>query len=322
MHILVSGSFVTDNIMVLRQNFIDLIDPKLLHILNVSSDIESINNKIGGTGGNIIYNLVYLLNANGVVISALGIDGEAYLNHLERLGISTKYIYRDPLLHGAFCNIFTDKLNNQINGYYPGPMERAGDMNIADIEEDVGLAIVSPSTVKVMIKHLKELASLGIETIFDPGQQITSFSIYYLRLAIQCSSFTFGNYSEIIYLQSQSNWSKEEILKMGKIIVTTFGKEGSSIEKASMETIKVPACKDIKVVDPTGAGDAFRAGFIVAYKKGYDLKVCLQFGSTVASFAVETHGGQEHHFTPKEFMARYEKNYGILQESDATSLSV
>jgi adenosine kinase len=295
--------------------------PEYLHKINVSFTVTDKRSSWGGTGGNIMYNAMQfyahkteLSRDTIVLISALGVDGGPYLRHLQNMGVNTKYIFQDPVLESATCHIITDRTNsNQINYYFKGPTDMAGSISIAetmkDFKEVQWLAIVSPSTKDLMLKQLEECYLLKIESFFDPGQQITSFDMEDLRLAIRYSSFVFGNDYEIHLLEEHSGWNKADIFGMRKTIVTTLGKEGSFIENERIGKIYVPACKDIEAVDPTGAGDAFRAGFLVAYEKGCNLEICAQIGSVAASFAVQKNGTQTHHFTLEEFMERYETNY-------------
>jgi adenosine kinase len=296
---------------VFPDRFANHILPDRLHKLSVSFTVSDKNGSLGGTGLNISYNL-RLLGGIPLLVTAIGKDGKEFLEHLESIGISTEYIVQDTELDSACCHLITDKDNNQINYYYPGPTERAGSISLKGIKEEFPLAIISPSTRDVMLKQLRECAALGgVVTIFDPGQQITSFSREDLREAICASDFIFGNDYEIGLLEEHSGWRKEDILMAGKIIITTRGAKGSGMEYLYQDKpIEVEACRNITVVDPTGAGDAFRAGFIIGYLRGYRCDICLQLGSVAASFAVETQGTQNHRFDPATFIARYEENYG------------
>lgn len=311
--VFVFGSLVGDNITILPGLFENYIMPERINNLNVSFCVDDLRSSWGGTGGNIGYNL-QLLGGHPVIVSAIGKNGGPYLRHLQNHGINTDYIHFDEDLESAICFIVTDQNNKQINVYYPGPTAKAANIRIRSIKEakEVHLAIISPSTKKLMLKQATECDSLGIEIIFDPGQQVTTFEQEELRRAIKQSKFIFGNKYEMEFIEKCSGWSKRTILCMDKTIITTYGKNGSLIETKPIGKIKLPACKDIQVKDPTGAGDAYRAGFILGLTRGYSLKICSQLGSVAASFAVEALGAQGHSFDRNNFAKRYEDNYGEL----------
>lgn len=289
--------------------------PENIGNLNVSFCVDDLRSSRGGTGGNIGYNL-RLLGGCPLIVSAIGKNGGEYLRHLRNHDINTDYIHFDEELESATCFIVTDQNNKQINIYYPGPTAKAAKIRIGNIKEvkEVRYAIVSPSTKELMLRQIVECDSFGMEVIFDPGQQTVTFEHDELREAIIKSKFLFGNRYEMEFIEKHSGWSKEDILAMGKMIITTYGKNGSLIEtkvqNKPIKRIELPACKDILVKDPTGAGDAYRAGFILGLTRGYSRKVCGQLGSVAASFAVEASGAQGHHFNRGEFTKRYEDNYG------------
>jgi len=308
MPILISGALAYDHIMDFPGRFKDHIMPENIHILNVSFGVEKLQRSWGGTAGNIAYTMK-LIGGDPIIVSAIGRDGDEYLNRLRKLEIKTDYIQRDKKLMTASCYITTDIDDNQITAFYNGPTILAGNIEIKDIKEKLILAIISPIKKEVMLKQLEECKVLGIESVFDPGQQITSFNKEELRKAIDKSSFVFGNDYEIKLMEKCSGWSKKEILSKVKVLVTTFGKRGSAIETKKNGRIDVGSCIVSEVKDPTGAGDAYRAGFFVGYEKEYDLKTCGQMGSVAASYAIEAIGTQEHYFTPDNFIKRYKKAY-------------
>ncbi len=308
MSILISGSLAYDNIMDFSGLFRDHIMPENIHILNVSFGVEKLKRSWGGNAGNIAY-MMKLIGGDPIIVSAVGKDGNEYIERLNKLGIKTDYIQRNKKLMTASCYITTDIDDNQISAFYNGPMILANDMKIKNIKEKISLAIFSPIKKKVMLRLIAECAGLGIESVFDPGQQITSFNKEELRRAINKSFFVFGNDYEIKLMEKCTGWSKKEILKKVKVLVTTLGKKGSMIETGKSKIINIKPCKVKIIKDPTGAGDAYRAGFFVGYEKGYDLKTCGQMGSVAASYAVETIGTQDYHFSVDNFIKRYKKAY-------------
>lgn len=313
---IVGGSSVFDNIARYPGAFISHILKDEEHI-NVSFTASSLRSSWGGTGGNISYNLAGL-GVKAILLSALGNNGKSYLEHLRSAGVVTDFVAIDESQLSASCAIATDMVNDQINYFWPGPTNAALSIDMAEVlraHPDTCLAIISPSTRDVMLKQLSESSALGIETIFDPGQQITSFSGEDLRSAVNYSDLIFCNRTEKKLLTHHSGMSKEDILSKVKILVTTLGGEGSLIEREGYDAIEVPACVDIEVEDPTGAGDAFRAGWILGQGRDYLPEVCAQLGSVAASFVVETPGTQDHVFDFEDFITRYERNFGSFPTS-------
>ena len=182
-----------------------------------------------------------------------------------------------------------------------------GETSLRDVKEQFDLVLISPTAKEVMIKHLKEASELGKKAVFDPGQQITVFEEIELKKMISQSHFVVGNDYEIKLLKERTGWSLTEILENTKVLITTLGEKGSTIATAEGEVIDIAPCPPRSFDDPTGAGDAYRAGFFMGFEKGLALKTCGQMGSVAASYAIETYGTQEHAFTKQEFCDRYEK---------------
>jgi len=307
MPILVSASLAYDNIMNFPDSFKNHIMPEQIHILNVCFMVDKMERTWGGTGANIGFTMK-MLGADPLVISALGKDGKDYLEYFKKHKIETKYIQIDKKQLTASAYITTDADDNQITAFFNGPLDLAKNINVRDIEEEVKLALISPTHKDVMIKHLKECSELGIKAVFDPGQQITAFSSIELKKMISQAYFVVGNDYEIKLLQEKTGWSGEEILKNAKVMITTLGEKGSVVSTDEGETVKIGSCPVKSCDDPTGAGDSFRAGFFVGYELGYNWKVCGQIGATAAAYAVEEYGTQVE-FTQEDFCERYERAF-------------
>lgn len=308
MSILVSGSLAYDYIMDFPDSFKNHILPDQLHILNVCFMIDKLEKSWGGTAGNIAYN-IKMLGGAPTIVGAAGKDAGEYLEHFKKLKIDTSYIKQDTKRLTASAYITTDNADNQIIAFYAGPSELAGEVALKNVANKPKLISISPTHKDIMIQHLNEAHQLGITTVFDPGQQTTAFSGEELQKMIGQADMVIGNDYEVKLLQERTGWSAQQMLKETKILITTLGERGSIISTREGEEIEVPACKPNSIDDPTGAGDAFRAGFFVGYEKGMDLKTCAQIGSVAASYAIESYGTQNHTFTLEEFGARYEKNY-------------
>ncbi len=309
MSILVSGSLAYDFIMNFPDSFKNHIMPENVHILNVCFMVDELRRSWGGTGGNISYTM-QILGGKPLIVSAVGKNGDEYIKYLKEKGVNTEYVLIDSEQLTASAFITTDADDNQITAFHNGPLGLAGTINLRDVKEEFKLALISPTRKEVMIKHLKECQELGVKAVFDPGQQITAFSGLELQRMVDQAHFVIGNDYEIKLLEERTGWSGEDILKHTEILITTFGEKGSVISTADGQVIEVASCSPNSFDDPTGAGDAYRAGFFTAYQQGLDLKICGQVGSVAASYAIETLGTQEHDFTKEDFCARYEKTYG------------
>ncbi len=309
MSILISGSLAYDYIMDFPDSFKNHILPEQLHILNVSFVVEKLVQTLGGTAGNIAYTMK-LLGAEPLVVSALGKDGGEYIEHFNQLAIATDHIIQDPAIFSAAAYITTDRDDNQINAFFPGPLASAGEIALSTITPRPELALISPTYREVMIQHLKQAKELGIKAIFDPGQQIMAFSETELKSLICQAYAVIGNDYEMKILEERTGWDGNEMLKNTEVLITTLGERGSIVTARDSEPVVVPSCPPQSCDDPTGAGDAYRAGFFTALQRGLDLQTCAEVGSVAASYAIETYGTQAHRFTTEEFEERYMRTYG------------
>lgn len=308
MPIIVSGSLVHDYIMDFDGRFKDHIMPDKLHILNVCFMVKELKRSWGGTAGNIAYSLK-LIGSEPIIISTLGKDGNDYLKHFQNNGMITDYIKLDQNQMTASAHITTDQDDNQLTAFFGGPLAQAGQIAISDIKEKINLVLISPTDKAVMMKHLSEAHDQGLKTIFDPGQQISGFDGEEMKLMIEKSYFVIGNDYEMSLIRQRTGWSNEEILQRAKVLITTLGEKGCLIETNDGQKIEVPSAKPNSTIDPTGAGDSFRAGFFYGFELGYPLDVCGRMGSVMACYAIETYGTQDFKFTKEEFTKRYQENY-------------
>ena len=307
MSIFISGSLAYDYIMDFPDSFKNHILPDQIHILNVCFTVDKLEKNFGGTAGNIAYT-VKLLGGDPVLVSSLGTDAEEYLMYLEKQGISTKYTH---VSHGkltASAHITTDKDDNQITAFYNGAAGDAATPGVADIKETPQLAIIGPTHKDIMMRHAKECFEKNIPIVFDPGQVMTALSPQELMLLIGQAKFLIGNDYEMKLLEEKTGWKGAALFDHVDVLITTLGDHGSVIAKKDA-TIEVEPCPPRSADDPTGAGDAYRAGFFTAYVNGHDLKTCGQMGSVAAAYAIEHYGTQNHRFTMEEFTQRYEETY-------------
>lgn len=311
MRILVCGSLAFDRIMPFPGRFSDHILPDKIHILNVCFLVNGLDEKFGGTAGNIAYSLA-LLGEKPEIVGCAGKDFAPYARWLEELGLPLTGIRRIPEEHTAGAYITTDLSDNQITGFNPGAMKHPALFDFSGCNPAGTLAIVSPGNVADMIDSPRTFRRLGIRYIFDPGQQITALSGPDLLEAITGSFLLVTNDYELELIMKATGQTKAQLLARTGGILTTLGEQGSVFCQGESETRIVPARVDA-AADPTGAGDAFRAGLIKGLVLGRSVPAAALMGSVCAAYAVERRGTQEHRFTWKEFTGRYQENFGPLE---------
>jgi adenosine kinase len=297
--IFVLGSLAFDQISNLPGRFSDWILPDKLHQLNVSFTVASMRREFGGTGGNCAYSLG-LLGMKPTLLGYVGKDGLEYREYLNRAGVDTAHVFVDEELLTATGYVMTDKDDNQIWSFYPGPLKKASGLRLKahGLKQDDFVALL-PSEPGVFVQHLHELITLKTHFLFDPAFFIPNLSPENLRLGLDHAAIVIGNDYEIALMEQKSQRKLEALVKNGTIVVKTLGAQGSHIfADGTQWQIQAEPVK--KVVDPTGAGDAYRAGFLSEYIKGSDLETCGKMGSKIAALAVSTYGTQTHTITLKE----------------------
>jgi len=306
--IVVAGSLSFDFIMNFPGYFKDQILPEKIHILNLSFLTEKLNKNFGGTAANIAYNLA-LLGEKPSILAPAGKDFREYKRFLDKSNINTQYIkvYRNDFTSNYFAIV--DKSDNQIGGFYAGAMSKTVNLSLRKIEESIGFVVITPTEPKAMVKFAKECQELKIPYLFDPGMQLPRLTKNQVLDGVNGAKILIGNDYEISLLQKKIDWDKKKILSKVKIVVTTLAGKGSLIETKN-KRLRVMVAKPRNISDPVGAGDAYRAGFVLGFLKGFDLKTCGQMGSVTAAYTVEKYGTTTHRFTKKQFCVRYKKNFG------------
>ena len=303
--IFVSGSLAYDRIMNFPGYFKDNIMPEKIHVLNVSFPIERIEERFGGTAGNIAFNLS-LFDLEATVLGTIGKDFDKYKNWMQTRKIDMSKIKKvnDELTPTA--HIITDEADNQIAGFYMGAMKTPSKQKIKGDQKDI--AIIAPGNLEDMMYYQDAYQDMNIPYMFDPGQMLTYLQKEELRALIWGAKAFFSNGYELELTMKKTGLKLKEIQEVCDIVITTNSEEGSII-RTKKEAIKIKPVKPKKVVDPTGAGDAYRAGFIYGYLNGKDLQTCGQLASLTATYAVEEYGTQEHFFDLEEFNKRYKENF-------------
>ena len=314
MNILVSGSVAYDRIMDFPGKFSDHILPEKIHLLNVCFMINELKENFGGTAGNIAYALS-LLGETPKIIATSGRDFEPYKKWLEDHKIPTRHIKMidEELTAGAY--ITTDQSDNQITAFNPGAMKYSAWFDFDAAAKEASLAIVSPGNLNDMMQFSKIYKQKGIEYIFDPGQSLPAWSKEPLMEAIDGAKIFICNDYEFQLTQDKTSLTSEDIIRGTDILIITKGEYGSTIicgENGTTKTYDVPAAKVSVVKDPTGAGDAYRAGLIKGLVSGKGIVHAAKIGAVCAAYAVEVYGTQNFHFTADEFKVRFKE---VFKES-------
>ena len=308
MQILISGSLAYDRIMDFPGKFSDHILADKIHILNVCFVVNGLAEKFGGTAGNIAYSLA-LLGERPLILATAGNDFGKYEAWLRQHALPLDGIrfISEELTAGAY--ITTDMADNQITGFNPGAMKYPSLYEVDHAQLPDKLAIVAPGNVEDMVNYSLSYKEHNIPYIFDPGQQITSMSADQLTDLVGGSKLLIANDYELELIVQKTGLTRDELLTRTEAIIVTLGENGSIIRTTQGET-KIGVAKPSKVLDPTGAGDAYRAGLIKGLVLGKELAAAARMGATCASYAVEYQGTQEHAFTQEEFWARHKAAFG------------
>lgn len=307
MSILLSGSLAFDHIMVFPGHFEDHILPDKIHILNVSFLVDSLDRLRGGVAGNIAYNLA-LLHEPCRIVATVGEDFSTYREVLGAMGIDVSPISVVPGELTASAFITTDRSDNQITGFYPGAMRRAGDLSVTPHLSGIRMAVVSPTEPSAMARHVRELTAARCPYMYDPGQQIIALSPAALIEGMDGASILVGNDYEFAMIAEKTGMSRDDLERVCPIVAITYGELGSRIFCDGV-AYHIPAVRPHEVVDPTGAGDGYRAGLLVGLGAGLPVNIAGQLGSLAATYVVESKGTQGHAYTLPEFAERFAREF-------------
>jgi adenosine kinase len=309
-NIFISGSLAYDRIMDFPGKLSDHILPDKIHILNVCFTVNGMVEKFGGTAGNIAYSLS-LLHERPILIATIGKDYASYFDWLKKNNISEEgiKIMREEFTAGAY--IITDKADNQITGFNPGAMKYPSGYTFRNAQSKDSISLIAPGNLQDMVEYANICKERGIDYICDPGQSLTQWEGNALREWLDGSMLLISNDYELEMIMKMTGMDKEGLLCLTKIIITTLGEKGSLISKPAFD-VAIPAAEVHDVVDPTGAGDAYRAGLLKGIVSGRDIETSAKIGTVAATFAIEKYGTQEHHYAYEDFIERYKSNFGEL----------
>jgi adenosine kinase len=305
---LICGSLAFDTIMVFPDRFKNYILPDQIHILNVCFVNPELRREFGGCAGNIAYNLK-LLGGDPLPMGTVGKDFSDYRQRLVALGISDEHILEIPELYSAQCSITTDQDNNQITAFHPGAMGEAHRNSVATAN-GVSLGIVAPDGKEAMIQHAHDFAAESIPFMFDPGQNLPLFSKDELMTFLDQATWCVMNDYESQLMMNTTGESINTLAQQVDALIVTRGGEGSVVYTDGDE-IEIPTVNVDQAIDPTGCGDAYRAGLLLGLEKGWDWQTSGRVGSLIGAIKVQQEGTQNHQFSMEEFSRQYSLNFGL-----------
>jgi len=307
MSALICGSLAYDTIMVFQDQFKNHILPDKVHILNVSFLVPRMRREFGGCAGNIAYNL-RLLGDDPIPMATVGQDFGPYRQWFAEHGIRLDRVKELPELFTAQAFITTDLDDNQITAFHPGAMMRSHENHVRDVE-GATFGIVAPDGRDAMLQHATEFKAAGIPFIFDPGQAMPLFNGEEFRHFIEQADYVVVNDYESSLLQERTGWNEDVIASKVNAYVITQGPKGSRILTGE-KTHLIPPAHERRITDPTGCGDAYRAGLIFGLMRNYDLPACGRMASLMGALKIEHPGTQNQRFTYAEFAEQFRQQFG------------
>jgi adenosine kinase len=306
MSTLICGSFAFDSIMVFEGRFKDHILPDQVHILNVSFLVPSLRREFGGCAGNIAYNLA-LLDGSPLPMATVGDDCQPYFDHLDRFGIDRRFVRQVPGTLTAQAFITTDRDDNQITAFHPGAMSHSH-LNRID-RQGLDLAILGPDGREGMLQHARELSELGLPFIFDPGQGMPMFEAAELQWFVERAHYLALNDYEARLMVAKTGWDLGTLAARLKALVVTLGAQGSRIH-ADGAIFEIPAAPAREVRDPTGCGDAYRAGLLYGITRRLDWPTTGRLASVMGALKIEHAGAQRHAPSRAQIEERFLEAFG------------
>ncbi|MCB0154551.1 MAG: carbohydrate kinase family protein [Anaerolineae bacterium] len=322
MTVAVTGSMAFDYIMSFPGQFAEHILPEQIARLSVSFLVDSMRRERGGTAGNITYNLA-MLDQPCLLMASVGQDAPEYIAGLSQRGVDISGVLQLPNEFTASFFVSTDQVNNQIASFYTGAMAKAGQISFTTQNyEQIKLAIISPNDPGAMVKYVQECQELHIPYIYDPSQQIPRLEPEQLVTGIEGAKVLIVNDYEYEMIKKQTGFSDGEISRRVETIIITQGEAGSLIraiqpDHNGVTTIKeydIPPAPPARIAEPTGVGDAYRAGLMAGMMRGYGWDVCGRLGAITATYVIEQHGTQRHSYNRRQIAQRYRDLFGEAAE--------
>jgi adenosine kinase len=310
--IAVTGTIATDHLMTFDGRFADSFVDGKLEIVSLSFLVDDLDLRRGGVAANIAFGMASL-GLSPVLIGAVGADFADYRSWLYRHGVDTESVHVSEVRHTARFVCTTDNDHNQIASFYAGAMTEARDIELQPAAERVGgfdLVLVGANDPDAMLRHTDECRDRGIPFAADPSQQLARMEGPEIRRLVDGAAYLFTNEYEAALTEQKTGWSADEVLDRVGTRVTTHGPHGVVIERKGEDPIKVGVPQEKQKVDPTGVGDAFRAGYLAGLGWELSTQRCAQLGAMLATYVIETVGTQEYTFSRDEFLGRFTEAYG------------
>ena len=312
MRIVVTGSIATDHLMTFPGRFADSIVLDKLDKISLSFLVDELEVRRGGVAANIAFGMG-VLGLSPILVGAVGPDFADYRSWLQRHGVDTESVHVSEVRHTARFVCTTDEHANQIATFYAGAMQEARDIELGPVVERVGnvdLVLIGANDPEAMMRHTEECRYRRIPFAADPSQQLARMHGDEIRQLVDGAAYLFTNEYEAALTEQKTGWSSDEILDRVGTRVTTLGPSGVRIERKGEDMIQVPTPKETHKADPTGVGDAFRAGFLAGLAWGLPLQRCAQVGSLLATHVIESVGTQEYELARRSFLLRIREAYG------------
>ena len=312
MRVIVTGSIATDHLMTFPGRFSDSIVLDKLDTISLSFLVDELVIRRGGVAANISFGMG-MLGLRPILVGAVGPDFADYQSWLERHGVDTESVHVSEVRHTARFVCTSDEHANQIATFYAGAMQEARDIELGPVIERVGgadLVVIGANDPEAMLRHTEECRYRGIPFVADPSQQLARMNGDDIRLLIDGAAYLFTNEYEAALTEQKTGWTGDEILERVGTRVTTLGPNGVRIDRLGEDSIRVLTPKETHKADPTGVGDAFRAGFLAGLAWEVSLDRCAQVGSLLATYVIESVGTQEYELARRTFLRRIEEAYG------------
>ena len=321
MRIAITGSVATDHLMTFPGLFNDSLMADQLHNVSLSFLVDDLQIRRGGVAANISFGMG-VLGENPILVAAVGSDFAEYQSWLEKHGVECSHVHISQTAHTARFMCTTDQEQNQIASFYPGAMSESVELDLAKISEKVGgieLVLIGADDPNAMSKHTVACKKLGIPFVADPSQQLPRLDSQQTIDVVDGAEYLFNNEYEATLIEQRTGWSTDEVLDHVGVRVTTMGSKGARITSRDGLDISVPVAQEKSIKDPTGVGDAFRAGFLTGLGWGLSPQRCAEVGSLLATYVIETIGTQEYLLDKAEFVSRLNGAYGSECAQDVAS---
>jgi adenosine kinase len=319
--IAITGSVATDHLMTFPGLFNDSLMADQLHNVSLSFLVDDLQIRRGGVAANICFGMG-VLGGNPLLVAAVGSDFAEYKKWLETHGVNCEHVHVSKTAHTARFMCTTDQEQNQIASFYPGAMSESGELELTEIAKKVdglGLVLIGADDPAAMRKHTLACKALGVPFVADPSQQLPRLDGPQTIDVIDGATYLFNNEYEATLIEQRTGWAPDEVLQHVGVRITTLGKNGAHITSRDGLDITVPVAQEKVIKDPTGVGDAFRAGFLMGLGWGLELQRCAEVGSLLATYVIETVGTQEFELDKDEFIDRLGQAYGKDCAQDVAS---